>query len=466
MPTAWKKKDTQSTKRNKVFIPDFSVGTRKKKRKPEIMCTDQIPKQPVRREDFPILGRKVRGGNDLVYLDAGATAQLPQQVIDAVNEQMCFHNGAVNRGSHRLAEESTIAYEDARAAVADLVGAETEELVWTKNSTESLNLLAYAIDNYTRGRRGENDSSATDSRLVLGKGDSVVVTRAEHHANLVPWQELCARTGAEFRWIDLTADGRLDLDTAGVIDSGTKIVAFAHVSNVTGAVAPVSELTQIAHRAGALTVLDACQSVPHLPLDLHRMDVDFAAFSGHKMYGPTGVGVLYGKKELLSLLPPVMTGGSMVELVTMEKTTSKGMPARFEAGTQPVTQIIGLGAAAKYLQAAGMDRIAAYEEYLTGYLLHEIAGVGHVRVLGPLTAENRVGAVAFQVEGVHPHDVGQLLDSYGVAVRTGHHCAQPVHRHFGVFSSSRASLAPFNTVADIDRFIEALRQVRGFFGVE
>ncbi len=468
---------------------------------------------PAPRGDFPILSRAVRGAQPLVYLDSGATSQHPQCVLDAVRELDVVHNGSVKRGSHLLAEEATYAFEEAREKVAALVGVEPDEVVWTSGSTQAINLVAYVMSNVSAGRAGSvgraaglsgassawgdsagrddwgnasgsaaggNASSDSDSsvgfgsmddgglagRFQVGPGDVVVTTRAEHHANLIPWQELCARTGAELRWLDLTADGRIDLSTLDVIDERTKVVAFTHVSNVSGAISPVAEIVAAAKKVGSLTVLDACQSVPHMPVNFKELDVDFAAFSGHKMLAPTGVGALYGRRELLEVMPPFMFGGSMVEVVTMEKTTYAPPPARFEAGTQPVAQAVGMGAAADYLLAIGMDKIAAHEEKLTKRMLDGIAEISGVRVLGPLTAEGRTGSVAFDVEGVHPHDVGQYLDSLGVAVRVGHHCAQPIHRHFGVFASSRASLGPYNTADEVDIFISALAGVRKYFRLE
>mgnify|MGYP000844421873 FL=1 len=421
---------------------------------------------PVPRTDFPTLARPARGGNRLVYLDSGATSLKPRAVLDAVEEMSVAKNGAVKRGSHLLAEEASAAFEDARDKVARFVGADPGELVWTSGTTQSINLLAYAMSNVSAGRGPSVGASALQGRLSAGPGDSVVVTRAEHHANLVPWQELCRRTGAELRWLDCDSDGRIDLETLSVIDGSTKLVAFAHVSNVTGAVAPVEAVVAAAREAGALTVLDACQSVPHMPVDLKALDVDFAAFSGHKMLGPTGVGALYGRRELLEAMPPYQFGGSMIEVVEMDGATYAQPPERFEAGTQPVAEAVGMGAAAEYLAAAGMGRVAAHEKKLTERMLAGMADIAGVRVLGPREAVGRTGAVAFSVDGVHPHDVGQVLDADGVAVRTGHHCAQPIHRHFGVFASSRASLGPYNDEADVDAFLEALKKVRPFFGVE
>ena len=416
---------------------------------------------PAPREDFPILARKVNGER-LVYLDSGATSQRPQAVLDAVRDFETRSNAAVSRSSHLLAGEATLAFEDARSAVARFVGADDDELVWTSGSTMALNLLAYAFGNVTAGR-GLGEAS---ERLRIGPGNSVVVTRAEHHANLVPWQELCLRTGAELRWLDLKADGTIDLDTLDVIDEGTKVVAFAHVANVTGAIAPVAEIVAAAHAAGALVVLDACQSVPHMPVDFHALGVDFAAFSGHKMLGPTGIGALYGRRELLAALPPFLTGGSMIETVRMEGTTYAAPPQRFEAGTQAVAQIVGMGAAVRYLSGIGMDTIAEHEHRLAGLMLEGMASIPGVRVLGPAEVQARTGVLAFEVNGVHPHDVGQILDSEGVCVRTGHHCAQPIHDFFGVIASSRASLGPYNSEEDVRAFLGALSKVRPFFGLE
>lgn len=415
---------------------------------------------PAPRGDFPILSRTVRGGVPLVYLDSGATSQHPQRVLDAVREMDIVHNGAVKRGSHQLAEEATVAFEDARDRVAALVGVEPGEVVWTSGTTQSINLVAYVMSNAAAGRGDHSE------RFRVGPGDVIVTTRAEHHSNIVPWQELCLRTGAELRWLDLTEDGRIDPDTLDVIDEHTKLVAFTHVSNVSGSISPVAQIVAAAKRVGALTLLDACQSVPHMPVDFKELDVDFAAFSGHKMLGPTGIGALYGRRELLDCMPPYQFGGSMIELVTMEKTTYAPAPARFEAGTQPVAQAVGMGEAASYLMDIGMERIASYEADLTSRILDGMRPLPGIRILGPVECVERTGSVAFHVEGVHPHDVGQYLDSRGVAVRVGHHCAQPIHRHFGVYASSRVSLGPYNTAEEIDIFLEALSGVRNYFRLE
>ncbi|PFG38326.1 cysteine desulfurase/selenocysteine lyase [Georgenia soli] len=414
------------------------------------------------RADFPLLGRTVRDGRPLVYLDTAATSQKPQCVLDAEQDFYLRRNAAVHRGAHQLAEEATEAYEAARAAVAAFVGVETDEIVWTKNATEGINLVAYAMSNASLGRGGDRAREL----FGLGPGDEVVVTEAEHHANLVPWQELCARTGATLRWISLTDDGRLDPATFDVITERTRVVALTHASNVTGAVSPVADVVALARRAGALVVLDACQSAAHLPLDLRALDVDFAVFSGHKMLGPTGVGVLYGRRELLEVLPPFLTGGSMVQVVTMESTTYADAPTRFEAGTQMVSQTVGLHAAVGYLAELGMDALAAHEAELTRLLLDGVASVPGVRVLGPTDPADRLAVVAFEVDGVHPHDVGQVLDDAGIAVRVGHHCAQPIHRRLGVNASARASAGVYTTAEEIEAFVDQLGRVRRFFGVD
>lgn len=414
------------------------------------------------RADFPILGRTTRSGRPLVYLDSAATSQKPQCVIDAEQDFYEQRNAAVHRGAHQLAEEATEAYEQARAAVAAFVGVDTDEIVWTKNATEGINLVAYAMSNASLGRGGDRAVEL----FGLRAGDEIVVTEAEHHANLVPWQELCARTGATLRWIGLTDEGRLDADTFDVIGERTRLVALTHASNVTGAVSPVAEVVRRARAAGALVLLDACQSVPHLPVDFRALDVDFAVLSGHKMLGPTGVGALYGRRELLGAMPPVLTGGSMVQIVTMEGTTYADAPQRFEAGTQMVSQTVGLRAAVDYLAELGMDAVAAHEHMLTERLLAGISSVPGVRVLGPQDATDRLAVVAFSVDGVHPHDVGQVLDNAGVAVRVGHHCAQPVHQRLGVHASARASASIYTTEQEIDVFVEELGKVRHFFGVD
>ncbi|MFZ2526036.1 MAG: cysteine desulfurase [Rhodococcus sp. (in: high G+C Gram-positive bacteria)] len=402
------------------------------------------------REDFPILARTVREGKPLVYLDSGATSQRPVQVLDAEREFLTTCNAAVHRGAHQLAEEATDAYEGARAEIADFVGVAANELVFTKNATESLNLVTHVL--------GDDRSD-----LRVGPGDDIVVTELEHHANLVPWQELARRTGARLRWYGVTEDGRIDLDSLELTDA-VKVVAFTHQSNVTGAVAPVEELVRRARAVGALVVLDACQSVPHMPVDFHALDVDFAAFSGHKMLGPSGVGVLYGKQALLDAMPPFLTGGSMIETVTMEASTYAPPPQRFEAGVPMTSQVVGLGAAVRYLNEIGMDAVAEHEHELTALALELLDGMDGVRIIGPVTAEQRGGAVSFVVDGIHAHDLGQILDDEGVAIRVGHHCAWPLHRRFGVAATARASFAVYNTVDEVRALAAAIRRAQEFFG--
>jgi cysteine desulfurase/selenocysteine lyase len=416
------------------------------------------------RAGFPILSRTVRDGKPLVYLDSGATSQRYAGALDAeraFNEQV---NSAVHRGAHQLSEEATDAYEGARAKVARFVGGADEEVVFTKNATESLNLVAYAFSNSVAGQ-------TKDPRLDLRAGDEILITEMEHHANLVPWQELARRTGATLRWVGVTDEGRLDLDGAHgpalgeLLTERTKVFAFTHVSNVLGTINPVRELAAAARAVGALTVLDACQSAPHLRLDVAELGVDFAAFSGHKMFGPTGVGALWGRSELLHAMPPFITGGSMIETVRMEASTYAPPPQRFEAGSPNSAQAVGLGAAIDYLDELGLDRIAAHEHALTERLLTGLAQRPWVRVVGPAEAVDRIGAVAFDVQGVHAHDVGQVLDDAGVAVRVGHHCAWPLHRRMGVTATTRASLAAYNTAAELDTMFDALDRVPAIFGV-
>lgn len=404
------------------------------------------------REQFPILQRTVRGDKPLVYLDSGATSQRPLPVWKAEEEFVVHTNAPVHRGSYQLAEEADDAYESARQAIAAFVGADRDEIAFTKNATEALNEVAYVL----------GDERAGD--LYVGEGDTVVITELEHHANLVPWQELCARTGATLKWYSMTEDGRIDLDSLELDDS-VKVVAFTHQSNVTGAVADVDELVRRARAVDAMVVLDACQSVPHMAVDFHALDVDFAAFSGHKMCGPSGVGVLYGKDELLKKLPPFLTGGSMIEIVKMEETTFAEPPTRFEAGTQMTSQVVGLGAAVKFLEEVGMDNIHAHEKKLTERALRQLKEIPGLRIIGPETTENRGGAISFTVEGVHPHDLGQVLDDHGVSIRVGHHCAWPLHRACGAQSTARASFYLYNTEEEVDKLVDAIKAAREFFGV-
>ena len=408
------------------------------------------------RADFPILGRTVRDDKPLVYLDSGATSQRPVQVLDAERDFLVNHNAAVHRGAHQLAEEATDAYEGAREAIARFVGARVDEIVFTKNATESLNLVTYTL--------GDDRSAAVLGGKALGPGDSVVITELEHHANLVPWQELCRRTGATLRWYGVSDDGRIDLESL-VLDDSVKVVAFTHQSNVTGAVADVAEMVRRAREVGALVVLDACQSVPHMAVDFGALGVDFAAFSGHKMFGPSGVGVLYGKSDLLDALPPFITGGSMIETVTMEASTYAPPPHRFEAGVPMTSQVVGLGAAVHYLEQLGMDAVAAHEHTLVTRALEQLGQIDGLRIIGPETTADRGGALSFVVDGIHAHDLGQILDDEGVAIRVGHHCAWPLHRRFGVAATARASFAAYNTVDEVDALAAAIVRAQDFFGV-
>jgi cysteine desulfurase/selenocysteine lyase len=399
------------------------------------------------RADFPVLSRTVRGGRPLVYLDSGATSQKPVAVLDAERAFYERHNSAAHRGAHLLGEEATDAYESARARVAAFIGADPGEIVFTKNATEAINLVAYAMSNAGS----------------VGPGDEVLVSELEHHANLVPWQQLCERTGATLRWFRVTPEGTLDLDL-DLITERTKIVAVTHQSNVTGVIPPVAEIARAAHEQGALVLADGAQSVPHQPVDVAALGVDFLAFSGHKMLGPYGIGVLFGRAEALEAMPPFLTGGSMIEVVRMEGSTFLPPPQRFEPGVPPAAQAVGLAAACDYLTALGMQNVAAHEEALTAYALETLSEIGGVRILGPLTTKDRGGAVSFEVEGVHPHDVGQVLDELGIAVRTGHHCAWPLHRALGVQASTRASFYVYNTHDEVDALADGIRYAQRFFG--
>ncbi|WP_154096948.1 aminotransferase class V-fold PLP-dependent enzyme [Microbacterium testaceum] len=403
------------------------------------------------RADFPILETEI-DGRPLVYLDSGATSQKPRAVLEAEREFLEQANSAVHRGAHTLAAEATELFEDARVTVAEFVGAEPEQLVWTSGATAGLNLVAGSL-----GYRGD---------LQIREGDEIVVTEAEHHANLIPWQELAARTGARLRHIPVLEDGMLDMHAAAeLIGERTKVVAFPHVSNVLGIVNPVAKLVTLARGVGALTVLDACQSAPHLRLDLPASGVDLAVFSGHKVYGPYGIGALWGRDEVLEALPPFTTGGSMITTVTLDRAEYLPPPQRFEPGTQPVSQAVALAAAVRWLGEHDLDAAHAHEAALEKRLREGLRSIDGIRLLGDTDAAERVALQAFEVQGVHAHDVGQFLDSRGVAVRVGHHCAQPLHRRFGMTASVRASAAIHTTEAEIDTLLDAVSGVRGFFGV-
>lgn len=412
------------------------------------------------RNDFPVLGQEING-KPLVYLDSGATSQNPRSVLEAEQEFYEQRNSAVHRGAHHLAVEATDAFEDARATVARFVGVEDDELIWTANATAGLNLLAYSFSNASVGRAG-----GEAGRFALKPGDEVLVTEMEHHANLIPWQELCRRTGASLKYIPIDDAGALRLEEAArLITPRTRILAFTHTSNVLGNINPVDVLAGMAREVGALVVLDACQSAPHLPLDFKALDVDFAVFSGHKMLGPTGIGAVYGRSELLNALPPFLTGGSMITTVTMEEAQYLPAPQRFEAGTQPISQAVALAAAANYLSETGMQRIALREAELGQRLVTGLSAIEGVSVLGPAPGEERTGLAAFDVAGVHAHDVGQYLDELGIAVRVGHHCAQPLHRRLGLSASTRASTYLYTTFDEVDLLVDAVARIRPYFGV-
>ena len=405
-------------------------------------------------KDFPILDRTIRDGKRLVYLDSGATSQKPNVVINAESDFYRLHNAAVHRGAHQLAEEATDAYEGAREIVAQFLNASVDEIVFTKNATESLNLISYAMGN-----------AAPGNRFHLKAGDSIVVTEMEHHANLIPWQQLAARTGATLKWFTVTDDGRLDLSQINsVIDEKTKVVALTHQSNVLGTINPLEAITKRAHEVGAVVVLDACQSVPHMKTDVKALDIDFLAFSGHKAVGPTGIGVFWGRAELLADLPPFLTGGSMIENVTMESATWAPAPKKFEAGVPNMAQAVGLGAALTYLTGIGMDNIHKHEIALTKYLLEGLSAITDLRIIGPKTTELRGGVVSFTLGDIHPHDLGQYLDSQGIAVRTGHHCAWPLTRKLGVPATTRASVYLYNTTDDLDALIVGVQGAQKYFG--
>ena len=403
------------------------------------------------RKDFPIFERTIRDAKKLVYLDSGATSQKPLSVIEAEGNFYKFTNAAVHRGAHQLAEEATDAFEGARLKVANFLGAKDEEIVFTKNATESLNLVAYAMGNAQPG-----------SRFALTSKDQIVVTEMEHHANLIPWQQLAARTGAELKWFEVTPEGRLDLSAINsIITEQTKVVALTHQSNVLGTINPLEAITARAHEVGAVVVLDACQSVPHMPIDVKKLNVDFLAFSGHKALGPTGVGVLWS--SVFEELPPFLFGGSMIETVTMTSATWAPAPRKFEAGVPNMAQAVGLGAALDYLTEIGMQSIFDHEVELTGYLINGLLQIPELSIVGPQNTDARGGSVSFTVGHIHPHDLGQYLDSQGVAVRTGHHCAWPLTRKLGVPATTRASLYLYNDESDCDALFTAITGAQKYF---
>jgi len=407
------------------------------------------------KRDFAIFNKKMRGGNQLVYLDSGATSQKPRQVLDAERFFYENHNAAVHRGAHLLAEEASEAYEGARQVVADFLGASADETIFTKSATESLNLIAYSFGNSKPG-----------SKFHLKAGDRIVVSEMEHHANLIPWQELAKRTGAELVWFEITDEGRLDLTKISeVISSKTKIVAITHQSNVFGTINPIKEIAAQAKKVGAVVILDACQSAPHFKIDVKELGIDFLAFSGHKALGPTGVGICWGKAEHLAEMEPFLTGGSMIESVTMTDATWAPAPRKFEAGVPNMAQAVGLAAALTYLTKIGMDRVAEHDALLTEYALSKLIPLAGVKVIGPQNGVDRGAVISFTIDGIHPHDVGQALDGNGIAVRTGHHCAWPLMRKLGLVGTTRASFYIYNDKSDIDTLADSIVEAQRFFKV-
>jgi len=413
-----------------------------------------LPGLDLIRKDFPILQRTMSDGHPLVYLDSANTSQKPQVVIDTMVDHLERHNANVARAVHQLGAESTEAFEGARDKVAAFLHAPSrDEVIFTKNATEALNLVA-------------NTMAWASGDLRVGPGDEIVITEMEHHSNIVPWQLLTERTGATLRWFGLTDDGHLDLTAIDeLITERTKVVSLTWVSNALGTINPVERIVAKARAVGALVVVDASQAVPQMPVDVQALGADFLVFTGHKVTGPTGIGVLWGRRSVLEQLPPFLGGGEMIRTVTMERSTYADIPSRFEAGTPPIVEAVGLGAAVDYLSHIGMENVRAHEEAITGYLLEGMTSVGGVRVLGPQRAGDRGGAVSFELAGVHPHDTAQVLDSLGIAVRAGHHCAKPAHRRFGVQSSARASSYLYTTPEEIDAFIEGLHYTKTYFGV-
>jgi cysteine desulfurase / selenocysteine lyase len=415
------------------------------------------------RKDFPILDRQVRGGRPLIYLDSANTSQKPRQVIDAISGFYERHNANIHRATHELGEEATAAYEGARIKVAGFVGARDEsEIIFTKNISEAINLVAYSMGNASAGAPGP----ASPDRFRLGPGDEIVVTEMEHHSDLVPWQLLCQRTGATLRWFSVTPEGRLDLTNLDeLVSERTKLVALVHQSNVLGTINPVRLIADRAHAVGALVLADAAQSVPHMPVDVQDLGADFVGFTGHKMCGPTGIGVLWARRELLEEMPPFLGGGEMIETVWMDHSTFAAPPHKFEAGTMPIAEAAGLSAAIDYLNEAGRESIHAHEQALLSDALAQLAGIDGLRILGPAEPGDRGTAISFEVDGVHPHDVSQVLDELGIAVRAGHHCAWPLHRALGVQASTRASFYLYNTHEEVAALADGIRQAQKFFGV-
>ena len=407
------------------------------------------------RKDFPIFSKVMRGDNRLVYLDSGATSQKPFQVLDAERSFYEQNNAAVHRGAHLLAEEASIAYEGARQVLADFLNADLDEVIFTKSATESINAIAYSFGN-----------SALGSRFSLKPGDRIVVSELEHHANLIPWQQLAQRTGAELVWFSIDAEGRLDQSNLNeLLNASTKIVAITHQSNVLGTIIPLGDIIAKAHAVGAVVVLDACQSAPHFAIDVKTLGVDFLVFSGHKALGPTGIGILWGRSEYLNQMEPFLTGGSMIETATMTVAKWAQSPKRFEAGVPNMAQAIGFAAAINYLNNLGMENVAKHEKDLTAYALDKFKELDKVKLIGPKDNVDRGSVISFTIEGIHPHDVGQVLDQYGVAVRTGHHCAWPLMRKLGLVGTTRASFYVYNDEADVDVLIDSILKAQKYFKV-
>jgi cysteine desulfurase/selenocysteine lyase len=418
------------------------------------------------KSDFPIFQQKLLGDKDLVYLDSAATSQKPNQVIDALTNFYRTSNGGIHRGSHALAERATMLYEDARSNIASFIGAEANEIVFTKNATESINLVAYSFSNATAKKQQGHALSDIEERFVVGPNDEILLTEMEHHANLVPWQELHLKTGVQLKFIPITDDGYLDLGTFDtLISERTKIVSIVHQSNILGTINQVEKIFAQAKKVGALTLLDSCQSVPHMPVDVRQLDPDFMAFSGHKMLGPNGVGVLYVKSDILQDLSVFITGGSMIEVVHLDHSSYAKGVARFEAGTQSAADVIGLSAAVDYLRKIGMQNVHEHGLDLTKYALEKLQESRGVKIVGPQTMKERGSAISFVVDDIHPHDVGQFLDADGIAVRVGHHCAWPVCRRMAVPATTRASFYIYNQKSDVDVMIESLQKAQKFFGV-
>jgi cysteine desulfurase/selenocysteine lyase len=408
------------------------------------------------RKDFPILGRTVRNGKKLVYLDNAATSQKPLSVLDAERNFYLNHNAAAHRGAHLLAEEATDAFEGARAVVADFISAQSSEIVFTKSATESINVVSYGFSSH----------HPKQDPFYIGDGHNIVVTQLEHHANLLPWQQLAKRSGAKLTWLGITKDAQIDISNIdSVINEKTKIVAITHQSNVSGAITQLEPIVKRAREVGAIVLLDACQSVPHMAVDVNKLAVDFLTYSGHKAVGPTGVGVLWGRSELLEKMEPMITGGSMIDHATIESATWAKAPKKFEAGVPNMAQAVGLGAALNYLTKIGMEKISAHEEILVERALTGLQNISGVEIIGSKSSLNRGSAISFTIEGVHPHDVGQVLDDLGIAVRTGHHCAWPLMQELKLNATTRASFYLYNTAEEVDIFLDGVNQVKKFFKV-